>query len=815
MPRDNLVPLGLITAPGKLGVMPQGALAVAENVLLRVAGQLERVRDTFDEGSTSFGAPTPLIVLPIPSSTYLGFFDGGTGERTLWGSTLDLFSDVVLGVTLRRLAGRAFAFLARNRYMMNTQQGIVVHDFLTPVTSPQRRPRAAGFAPTGCIAFTSASATGFAPPGVNASWCVVLRRTFADGYVVQSPPSVQALIATTVQSNFSIGIYFPETATAGDTVELYRTVTRPTGTDPGSQFYLVGQHTITAGEITAGSYSFLDTVPDTSLGRDLYTNEGVEGADQTDDQPPYAETVATHKGFGFYANLKQLPSYTGSMPIRFTEITTDERATAIGMRRFSCSANASAVITAISAADMVGLQIGQTLSKLSGAGTLVGTTTILAVGATTLTVNPPLTGTTGPAVLLAQDMAYFNTGAATQQSGSLATPSILPFTFRGLVSLQTDRLANGYLGGSSNTVQLTIAAADFLRGTLNLAITNGRNMSPPVLEPLGAPPSPGVDMSAYTGELQPNALMWSKDQKPEAVPPLQITRVGAGTIYKLEATTDALWIFASDGLWKLTGAGGDWRVDLVDPSVLLATPGSTCIYRDQVYAYTNRGVVSVDASSGLKADISDSVIGDLLPPSSLFSGTASNVILAPHEYYDEVWFSISATGGAKTFFVYNVVTQGWTQVLFPATPDTVYVVGYDRARSRLLYGIARSAAAAVVTSLRTDTPSTFSKPARVEFQPLYSGQPGTTKQWISAEYVFDALSDTLTIVPTFSGVDNPAIALRSRGQGDARVSSYVPRAAFAMNQSIRTGWKAADTAQRRFYGVFPRLSPGSEQELQR
>lgn len=108
------------------------------------------------------------------------------------------------------------------------------------------------------------------------------------------------------RSDVSLNFALPDDIVAGDFWELYKTTLSGAATiDPGDTMRKVIRREISAGEITAGTVTYVDTFSTDFLEEPLYTNAEEEGTGQENGRPPLAQDVALFKGHVFYLNTKQ------------------------------------------------------------------------------------------------------------------------------------------------------------------------------------------------------------------------------------------------------------------------------------------------------------------------------------------------------------------------------------------------------------------------------------------------------------------------------------------------------------------------------
>ena len=206
-------------------------------------------------------------------------------------------------------------------------------------------------------------------------------------------------------------------------------------------------------------------------------------------------------------------------------------------------------------------------------------------------------------------------------------------------------------------------------------------------------PEPTVGSGyASSADIRLNGIQWSKTDQPEHVPEAFHELVGSGKheIVALQATKDALFIFKTDGIWRLSGPGADagWRIDPIDTTTVLLGPRCVTSLNGEVFAWTNRGVVRV-GQYGVAAEgnISDAAIGKDLEAAenglAKFSQATPGAFLTANERENELILG-PATAGSKTSdpYVFNLKTGAWTKWAY-----TVTYMAYNPADS-LLYAVA-------------------------------------------------------------------------------------------------------------------------------
>lgn len=817
------VPLGLITQPNKLGQYPAGALSQASGLAMRSPGLATRMPLL----STYFASPTIQVAPVVPhllgSADSMLFTIGRRNADGQWSLTFFTASGALKFGNVLNVAGLPFSPITfdttgrtawtqqRGRYLFNSDQGVLITDTGTPSSNATAMPRHAGLqSPFLIVSAVTAGAVGAIDNLKQAAFVAIVRRVAADGYEIVSPPSApqssgssfgpsDTLASTAWQANAGY--------VAGDVIEFYRTPQQAVDVAVGATYYLCGKYTLTGADIAAFQIVAPPTLTakDAGLGAELYTNPGQTGFNSLKEAPPLAACMATFKGYTFYGNRQDTATLAMQVPagFSFTLPSTDAftRKNAIGTRPFTATfTNTSNVLTVISAADIVGLAIGQTVTDAALTG---GQGTITAVGATTVTLS--VTANSNVTKSTSSSDVYFING----QIVSAATWSF--FTFGAVNTACAVRAAGidppASLTGSVNVDDYGARSFAFTAQRAGVASFTIKASNPQNYIPI----LPATTATALTVSRKsvPNGLAWSEQGQPEAVPPLNTLPVGSGTIYGMWVTRDALWIFASDGLWQLTGTGGaagrgfDWSVINRDSTLALSAPHAACVLRDSVYAYTNRGVVSI-SSSGIHENISQGRLNDLLPgpPFSL----TRDIQMWADETNDEIWLAVNATT-SPVMYVYNTLTDAWTT--HPGDSASTPLQG---TYARFLQGVVTidqnnayapdaSAFAALVTDL----------------QPVSDGAPMVMKAWIDETWVFAAASAGILVTPRWNGVDYAAAQRAAISQSqDARISWSIPRNAPANANTLAPGIRVAQSSTPlSLYGVGLRAVPYSDQRKQR
>lgn len=838
LPRQEiLVPIGLVTQPNQYAQYPSGALRVARNVVMRNPGELVQAPDT--TGQVTVGAANNILqqLFPLDSGHVYSFHLNGTTWSVFDNNNS---AGLPLGISSTNLfstTGRIGPTRNRERMIVNTLQGGLVVDYMAPTSAGERALRKAGMPQPGWRSISNVSTNaGAIPTGTMVGYVVCFARELQNGYTVRSVPSVPFKFANTsgVTLNPSLSIWWNSSSAllTTDKIEVYRTDGVPTAgffgyqPDPGATFKLVKSVPIT--NPGNNNQTIEDTQPfvtgtaiggaGTTAGRELYSNPGQEGATYTNRQPPIAQCCATFKGFTFYGNTTDRPKWTFSFPggigsesngIIYGFTSGYLKAQSVGQKQITGTfTSGSANITGVAAADFVGLQAGMYWGGATPPWANTVTIQSLNSGAGTITLTANASSSSGAPVTCVFDEALEIDGFNLRYSDLYKLVQELQGTVTNVsaqfgkweITADTNVAANITVFNPTATISIEPAYVGFDPVSFTVRGTHGDRFSPPI-------PDIAASVQTISAVTLKNHLVWSKEQQPEHVPAALETFVGNGEIIALVTTRDALWIWCTDGLYRLSGDGGadglGFRVDLVDPSLILAAPQASCSLREIVYGYTNQGFVAVDSSGNL-ANLTDQRIGDLLPGARY---TASRGIIAvANEADDEILLVLGENGNGNSDQVYcfNVPQNGWTTLSNNgATLSNLSSLAMQRdpgtGIGRILFG---------TTPLAGGTPSysgwnsatTFLVP-RVEYQPIYGDEPLSVKQWIWGDFLFATGSAAKTIQPiwnsTISGLST-IVDMENTGYGRAGIPRSV-----AISHTLSPGFTGLATTapQTRFQGL--------------
>lgn len=864
LPRQTVVrPVGLVTQPNEFGYYVDGALEHAINCVMRNPGELDAAPSMYSSQATANANDTVHKLMPLDNGhTYaLSASAGGVWsvQEAGTGATLPVFASTT---GLFSSTGRISPARAKDRMLLNSNNGILVGDNMQPSNATERALRLAGLPQLSIIDLTfvtSATSNDGAISQDSAvslvfGWCAIQTRTYADGYFLASVPTPvikRTLAAGTLSITYSIKVTWAATdvMAVGDVIELYRTsglgfpsLIQSSRAEPPPEMFLVVSHTITAADIAAGSYTFSDTSKMgatpyfQTTGRALYSNPNQGGATTINRQPPVSNCVASFDGRTFYGNTTDRPKMSVKIPAGTGYTTAPEcgnpywRANGIGARNISAGTrtNGSPTWTGIPTADLLGVVPGQ---RCYGGGFLL-TAVVQSVnaGAGTVTFTTPDNASGSAAGFIFCDVIYIGFNGGT----------LFPYRFADLGDLYLNLGGAGVAGTPGNLFEITSNQAPYAGNfnntllsinyypnlaltieprnygtavtTMQVTATNGANYSPALAE-FGTTPT------SFARTQLKNFLICSKDQQPEHVPPGLATPnsffIGLREIIAMVSTEAAMWIACLDGIFRLSGFGGQYRVDPIDSTKIICGPQCMTSMDEDVYIYTNYGMFEMDSQN--RNNLTDTIIGDLLPGPEYLE-TATRILVANENDLEILYRD---TSSANRLWVYMTREGGgWTTLENNgAALSNITALAYQRSPfsgsgdPRVLVG---------VSPLGGSVPSYagwgFAGPwltMDFQYQPFYAGDPMTLKQFIEASFMWNATNTGKSLRPMWNSTPVGAANI-VQYQNAAYARAGVPRV-HATSQSISVGCDSVTNTgvQPRFLGVSLAYLPLTTQAKQR
>lgn len=779
-------PLGLITQPNKYGQFPPGALAVAQNVTLRDRGVLGSWPglQTYRSDVLGFNS-TPRAIWAGESSVFAVGSNSSTNPlRWVTGSGDTTVSPPLGYSAYTSDTARVSIVSTRGRVILTGSRHPAILDSEGDTTC---RPVGLHY-PGGVTATVATSNTQSLADGYQRRYVALHRREQSDGYTAFSAPSTYLELRNANGSTVdpvlvvSLAVAGSSEYVTGDIVEVYRTKDQLIGTDPGSTYYLAASYSLTSTDVSNGyTAGIRDVTIDTALGAELYTNPGAEALTAgANHRPGLADDIVQHEGHTFYLVRKVHPYIVfRANSTMGTLSSTTERTYGIGTRAVTGdTTNGSASVVNVS--PTTGLVIGQ---YVIGTG-IQADTLVTNVSGSTVTLNKTATATNAGVALTFYDVIQLY-GTAVGQSVAVANANSLFSTSPDVIS---DKGPVGIVSSGAVSYLTDVQGATFtLRPQLYGSIvttpfavraTNGTNYTPPLPDVNGG--------TALTGNYDERKYRWivSKHNEPEhtvlpgtlgASPNLVFT--GTGEVYRGVSVGGVILVFASDGLWQIYGDASGWTVRSLDPTLYLAARRAVDVMDGVVWAYTNRGLVSI-TPDGAVTEVAAPLIGGGQQPADTWS-----IYVVCDQLHHEVLYT---TDSGASFYVFNTRTGSFTSFV-PTVASQVATF------SKALNSIVFLATAGTldeqpdVVYFRADTSTTRMASASVRFQPLVLDDPSTLKNWLDAEYAFEGFTTSGVLVPNFSGTNYTARTVAANAS-ESRVLVGVPRNAPALSSKVTPGF---------------------------
>jgi hypothetical protein len=231
--------------------------------------------------------------------------DNGSGVWTTYGSGFTM---------LPPINGFLHQMLAGGNSYFTTSNGIYK---LSGVNSNAPIPAGAPPALDTQTIVSSQVASGFLSAQSQCGYSVVWGYTDNSNLQIIGAPS-EAVVAANTQSagasnnaNVTVIASIPPFVTQNPTLpwfyQIYRTPnTGSLSVPPGNNYQLVTQQNPSAGDLSNHYIAFVDTVVDSLLGADLYTDSGQPDVGNPYFQPPLAQDAAYFSSMAFYANYSTL-----------------------------------------------------------------------------------------------------------------------------------------------------------------------------------------------------------------------------------------------------------------------------------------------------------------------------------------------------------------------------------------------------------------------------------------------------------------------------------------------------------------------------
>lgn len=612
---------GLYTMPNSLSKVPLGSLLQAENTVVSYNGLLS-VRRGIKQFGTSLadlpgGGPDTEVFQEFfyKDSKIVWFGDGTVSRLDPLKHNFAYDSDNLGTWVQTSTAVPAPAYELTDSYrsaQSNNNLYITTVEGIWKTDDPANAFYRAGGLPGLDGRAVLVDLAGFMSDDTQVAYRMTWKTTDANHNVVEGTPSTRVVIANTSGGSRNVQLTFtiPNGATVDDQWVIYRSPMSATAlTDPSDELQQVTQGFPDATDITNGFFTVTDTTPESQLGAALYTNAGQQGAAQANNIPPLSNDMCFFAGFMIYG-------------------------AATTQQKFLLS------LLATGAPD--GIQIGDTFTITNGLSNF----TLTAAAAENVSLG---------------EFEVFTGGDP--GSDILQTKQSLIH----VLNLYTQTLVYAY--DATDASSATSLPGDFFiqeqtigGGVFQVSSSRSTCWNPELTT------TPSDNESLAGGSL--GSGFCSKFQQPEAVPVANTINVGNSNFEWLRCLPlrNSVIVLKADGLFQLTGTSFPFSVTTLDTGTILTAPESCASMNNQVFAYTNQGVVAV-AETGPAIvsrpieNIMQRISSDLYPN---FPAVTFGAAYETDRKY--IMSTISGEDGferATTQYVYDTLTEAWTTYIYP------------------------------------------------------------------------------------------------------------------------------------------------------
>jgi hypothetical protein len=607
---------GLFNNPSTFTEVPQGALKIADNIVLD-RENFVMPRRGFDFCGPSFGA-TGVESMFNYGNNLLAY----TQDNKLWrDQSLDNSGDWVAYDGSYEVpdptqqGSRVRSIESNKNFYFLTNKGVEKLD------AANHQPRTAGAPPglggTGVTTGTS----GFLPHQTNVAYRVVWGYKDANDNLILGAPSDRIIVSNAASSgtnNVDLTFQIPQEIDTTWFYQVYRSLPSvDLLTQPNDELQQVYEDVCTSAEILAGLVTISDTTPQSLMQGYLYTNPSQAGILQANYRPPFARDACFFKNFTFYANTRTV-------------------------HRFNA--------TLISSEPPLGITIGDTLTFTKTSG---GTFTVTAGVAENATYG---------------QFKVFNTGNPGLDIQNTATSLV-----KIVNTYSANLFLDAYYISSFDELpgQIMFEMSDL--SELGFHLNSSR-------QSCWAQVIPATGTSAASSnDVGPNRIYFSRELQPEAVPLLNYLEVGSKNqqINRIIPLRDGIIILKQDGVFRLSGySPTSFVITGLDNSVRILADNTAAVLDNQVYFLSDQGVVA--ASDNAVQIFSRPIERELLKLTSPSQfPNFKNLVFATTYNADRKYILHFPLTGVDTYchqqYCYNSITNTWTRWTRPSLSGIVNI----------------------------------------------------------------------------------------------------------------------------------------------
>lgn len=637
----NLKCAGLYTHPNQFGSVPQGALARANNIVLRREDLVETKR-----GSK--------VVFTFTDTIKKSFVFNGTnlvqhGTSLAYDSGSNVFVDYADPYDGPDYP--IFPASANQNFYFTTSNGVFKLDELV------NQPRSVGVPQgLGAIPTLIAPTANILPNGQTVAYRVIWGYKDANSNLILGAPSSRAVISNNSggPQDVSLQILIPDDITTTEYfVQIYRAVPVAVGSQPLDEMYLLDEVTLSLTDITNGFVTYEDRK--TQTGATIYTAPSQQGIQNSNYIPPICKDITFYNQMMFYFNIdtRQNASFTLSKDIGdgfgYVDVTGD-----ISIGTFDI----------LNVSSLTNVRVGQ---LVTGVGIPTGTVVSTITPPTTITMDQAATATTAGLAIRFSD--YVSVGGELFYGSDVDDYPNRFFKVTTSIEETALSLCNIINSLSSNYNAYYLGIGDLDKGLIRIE-ANSLTSSSFNLESS----YPGAFVTNFpitsSNDDLPHAFVVSKIDQPEAVPLGTLYRVGSGEFPILRgiALRDGVYIEKGDGIFRVTGSNpNELVVRKIDNTAILQGISTPAVLDNQIFMFSDQGVCTV-TQNGVQV-ISRPIEKTLLELASYpnFQDIAFGVSYESEREYYLFCPSDPDDTYATQAFVFNTFTNAWTRHTFNAT----------------------------------------------------------------------------------------------------------------------------------------------------
>lgn len=291
---------GLFTNSNQLSAVPEGALTVAQNIVIDKDDVAESRRgyareadaaasdDVRNDRATSY---QDHLIVHRSNDNSMAYKVDGVGYTDFAGTYSHPDADYARMQFLQANANLYFT----------TSAGVKVLDIFSGPVYSTGMPRGLD----GSGATTGAS--GMMADDTQVAYRVVWGSRDTNNNLYLGTPSQRIIVTNSSGGTRDVSLTFtiPAGISTSDFFQVYRSKESASATDePNDELQLVYEKAPSGAEITAKAVTFTDSTPVSLMGASLYTNSSQEGIAESNDEPPLAKDIALFKNYSFFANVE-------------------------------------------------------------------------------------------------------------------------------------------------------------------------------------------------------------------------------------------------------------------------------------------------------------------------------------------------------------------------------------------------------------------------------------------------------------------------------------------------------------------------------